>query len=353
MQVYITQTGSRYHARTDLPCLENARGHTVVDLGVAVDGGLRPCLVCDAPPMPDSSEGDRRWLRAIDEWHKSGMFESIWEEAFARRILARIDEVSVDDLEPQAYINSGSDAFKVDFLIASSHLVLEVDGFAKAGQSPTSVDLEKRNRRDAALQTLGYTVLHFTNAQVQEEPQACATAIRSAVAGSHKTPPPPTSAAPHTPVPVPAESRPATTIRAAGSPTPSSVSTAPRTSQRGLLIGLSVAGVVIAGVLALVVLSSASNSTGSDATAPTDSSGTSFDVAATQPSADKSWVLPLTDLDCPAGFDFKANDSGLVHPPDNEPFYSKTTPERCYATLSDAVGDGYKLPPQYEGEVAP
>ena len=38
--VYVTQTGTRYHARTDLTCMENARGFMAVDMDTA-DGGCR------------------------------------------------------------------------------------------------------------------------------------------------------------------------------------------------------------------------------------------------------------------------------------------------------------------------
>lgn len=352
MQVYITQTGGRYHARTDLTCMENARGFIAVDLGVAVDGGLRPCLVCDAPPLPDSTEGDRRWLRTIDEWHRAGVFESIWEEAFARRILARMDELSADEVEPQAYINSGSDAFKVDFRIPRSHLVLEVDGYAKAGQAPTSVDLERRNRRDAALQAMGYTILHFTNAQVQDEPQACTAAIRAAVVGSagisSKTPAAPLLRATTPPT--------AAAVSEATSPPPPPVESAaaadarPAKTATGRVIGLRVAVVALAGILAFAAVS-ALNNTSTDVPSPsTTVSGPAAVDSAPPPQDGPVWVLPATKYDCPPGFEFKANESGLVHPPDNEPYYGKTKPERCYETLTDAEADGYTLPPLYSGE---
>ena len=309
MQVYMTQTGTRYHARTDMPCMEKARGSTTVDLGVAVDGGLRPCLVCDAPPLPDSTEGDRRWLRTIDQWHTSGLFESIWEEAFARRILAKMSEVTADEVEPQAYINSGTDTFKVDFSIPRNNLVLEVDGFAKSGTTPTSVDVERRNRRDAALQAMGYTVLHFTNAQVQDEPKTCTAAIRQAITRSAST---------STTTPTPPAETTAVINDAFSSQAP-----APAKSKRILVVGISVAGVALAGLITFAITNTQ--------TAPL-------------------WVLPETKFDCPRGFDFKANDNDLVHPPDNKPFYARTTPERCYATLGAAEAEGYTLPPKYDGK---
>jgi very-short-patch-repair endonuclease len=57
---------------------------------------------------------------------------------------------------------------QVDFLITNARLVIEVDGYAKDRSPPTSSDMEKRNRREAVLMAHGYTVLHFTNAPVQQ-----------------------------------------------------------------------------------------------------------------------------------------------------------------------------------------
>lgn len=72
------------------------------------------------------------------------------------------------NVEPQAYITVGAESPQVDFLITNARLVIEVDGYAKDRSPPTSSDMEKRNRREAVLMAHGYTVLHFTNAQVQQ-----------------------------------------------------------------------------------------------------------------------------------------------------------------------------------------
>ena len=346
MQVYITQTGTRYHGRTDQSCLENARGTTAVDLGVAIDGGLRPCLVCDAPQLPNSTEGDRRWLRAVDDWHRSGAFESMWEEAFARRILSRLTEITADDVEPQAYINSGSEAFKVDFLIPSAQVVLEVDGFAKSTQPISPTDLERRNRRDATLQSLGYTVLHFTNAQVQEEPSACADTVRAAVKGARKT------QSPSTALNARAFGEPQRPAVTSAVPVTSVTSAVSGSSGMGLRLGFTIAAIaiVIFGVIIFVAMGSGGDSPSGASGAPDSTEAIQPEGGSMAPTATpERWVDPESQSACPTGYDFKANDNGLVHPPDNEPYYSKTTPERCYASLSDAQADGYELPEKYDG----
>jgi len=181
MEVFITHTGARYHSRTDLDCMSKAQSFKSVDLLTAADGGLRPCLACGSPELPGVTEGDTQWLRRINDWQRSGEFDSLWEQVFARRVLARIPTVSADDVEIQSYINSGTDSFKVDFFIPKAKLVLEIDGYAKEGSQPSPSDHEKRNRRDAALQASGLTVLHFTNAQVQQEPKNCQKIVSEAI----------------------------------------------------------------------------------------------------------------------------------------------------------------------------
>jgi very-short-patch-repair endonuclease len=179
--VFVTQTGGRYHARTDLECMSKAKSFLPVDLATAADGGLQPCIGCDAPTLPGVTEGDSQWLRRIDEWQRLGHFDSLWEQVFARRVLARTTGITVDDVEIQTYIKAGGDTYKVDFYIPKAKLVLEIDGYAKDDTPSTLTDNEKRNRRDAALQTHEMQVLHFTNSQVQHEPKNCQRQVTAAI----------------------------------------------------------------------------------------------------------------------------------------------------------------------------
>jgi hypothetical protein len=53
------------------------------------------------------------------------------------------------------------------------------------------------------------------------------------------------------------------------------------------------------------------------------------------------WLAPV-DGACPEGHPIKANDnSGIYHVPGGRD-YARTRPERCYASESDAVADGYR-----------
>jgi len=323
--VFVTQTGSRYHASTDMRCLENASGTLAVPLETAVAGGLRPCVTCDAPAVPESTEGDRQWLRAIDDWARAGVFESFWEQAFARRVLASTPGISSDDVEPQGYISVGTETYKVDFSVPKAGLVIEVDGYAKDGVPLTASDVERRNRRDAALQTRGLTVLHFSNAQVQQEPLACRAQIAAAVSAKVAIAPTPVAQ----PVPQTGDSDPSRGDKA-------SVST--RRSPIWLLIGLAAAAVV---VVAGVILAVNTGSSESPAVLPV--------VAAPLPSntesAPEGSVAPLAGGACPAGYTIKGNVSAagdrIAHSPGQQ-FYDRTDAEACFADLAAAEASGFR-----------
>ncbi len=222
--VFVTQTGRRYHARTDLECMEKARSFQPVDLATAADGGLQPCITCDAPTLPGVTEGDSQWLRRIDDWQRAGQFDSLWEQVFARRVLARTASITADDVEVQTYIKAGGDTYKVDFFIPKARLVLEVDGYTKDNTPPTPTDAEKRNRRDAALQSQDMQVLHFTNAQVQHEPTICRRQVSAALDSRVAAPP------------------------QAATPSPVAVENS-KSSRTPLYIGLALAALVVAGLL--------------------------------------------------------------------------------------------------------
>lgn len=328
--VYVTQTGQRYHARKDLSCLEKAHSIADIDLDTAVAGGLVPCLVCDAPAMPGVSEGDARWLRTIDDWAKAGAFESFWEQAFARRVLAQLPQVSSDDVETQAYVTVNGESYKVDFLVPSASLVLEIDGYAKGGAVPTPTDLERRNRRDSALQAAGYKVLHFTNAQVQQEPAACRSQVTATLNTASQAPPAATpNSAPPTPTELTPKAQPSEPItatastQAAGSPTL-------KKSRTGQWIALGITGIslVIVAIVAVIALNP-------------DRAG-SPEIISGPPS---EFAVPLANGECPDAYPLKGNinDSGekIVHQAGQQ-FYVKTDAEACFATLEDAESAGYR-----------
>ena len=339
-QVFVTQTGTRYHAATDAKCMENAQGHATVDLATAVAGGLLPCLTCGAPPLPDSSEGDHRWLRAIDDWQRAGLFESMYEQAFARRVLAKCSGLGPDSVEVQSYIPAGGESFKVDFFVPTSGLVLEVDGYSKDGFPPTPTDLEKRNRRDGALQSRGLKVLHFSNAQVQQEPNACLEQVRAALA----TPSSINSAA---------ESRtnlasPSVVAAPTVAQPAFQSSSATKFSRAGLWIAIGIVGLV---AIIGVVFAASKGSNDSTAGGSTSIEPVAVPAQEEVPAAAPATVvvpsagLPPENGTCPAQAPFKANENDegekIVHSPGQQ-FYSKVNPEQCYARLDDAIAAGFR-----------
>jgi very-short-patch-repair endonuclease len=318
MEVFVTQTGKRYHSRNDLSCLENAKGVASVNFDVAVAGGLMPCTQCDPPGVPGVSEGDARWLRAIDDWSKAEVFESFWEQAFARRVLARIPELSSDSVQPQANVRVGQETFKVDFLIPASKIVLEIDGYAKSDALPSPSDLERRNRRDASFQAAGYKILHFSNAQVQQEPMACgrqvtaALEMKLAAAGNQSSS---ESAAAHEDAP------------RAIAPSAENEASAAKIKPVLLLVAVG-AGVLAVGAVAFGLAETSSDSPPMTA------------VVSQESMVDVAFVGPDTKGDCPPSHPFKGNensDSGelIVHAP-GQFFYERTNAEKCFASLADA-----------------
>jgi very-short-patch-repair endonuclease len=303
--VFITQTGRKYHARTDLECLAKAQGFFSVDLATASDGGLRPCIGCDAPGLPGVTEGDSQWLRRIDEWSESRKFDSLWEQVFSVRVLAKTPNITVDDVEIQSYVNAGENTYKVDFLISKARLVIEVDGFQKNNAPPSPTDQEQRNRRDAALMAAGYRVLHFTNVQVQSEPNICCQTVSDVLdSGVAATPqevaPQPVAATPQEVAPQPV------------------VLKDSKSSRIWLYVGLALAVLIVS--LFLIVNQVDSGKT------------------------DDTAVLP-TNGDCPNSYPFKGNVKSdgelIVHAPGQQ-FYERTKAEMCFQSIEAAASDGYR-----------
>lgn len=314
--VFVTRTGSKYHARADLECLENARDPHLVDLETAADGGLRPCIVCGAPELPDRSESDIRWLRTVDDWQKRGVFESMWEQAFARRVLAQIPDLDCDHVEPQAYVNASGATYKVDFLLPQRNIVIEIDGYAKDGSPPSQVDLERRNRRDSALHTAGFTVVHFSNAQVQSEPSACVEQIAGLLSEVHRRQEAPTGddresgSASSTEQPSHAESR------------PRSPST-----RWGIWAGIGALVVIllVALIAAFVPRSSGTNAQSSDGSGSQEC----------QP------INGECPNNCPIKGNINDDDEIIFHIPGQQ-FYERVTAERCFATTEAAKSGGFR-----------
>ena len=320
--VFITQTGRKYHARTDLECLAKAQGFASVDLATASDGGLRPCIACDAPGLPGVTEGDSQWLRRIDEWSESRKFDSFYEQAFSVRVLAKTPNITVDDVEIQSYVNAGENTYKVDFLISKARLVIEVDGFQKNNAPPSPTDQEQRNRRDAALMAAGYRVLHFTNVQVQSEPNICCQTVSDVLdSGVAATP---QEVVPQEVVPQPVAATPQEVAPQPVAATPQEVVPQPvvlkdsKSSRIWLYVGMALAVLIVS--LFLIVNQVDSGKT------------------------DDTAVLP-TNGECPNSYPFKGNVKSdgerIVHAPGQQ-FYEKTKAEMCFQSIEAAVSDGYR-----------
>lgn len=330
MKVYITESGRRYHSKADQECLEKASGTQIVDLEYAVALGLTPCQTCGAPIPPGTSEGDLRWLRHIEDWAKSGRFETRQEQAFASQVLAKVQDLNPDDVQPQMIIKVREQPERVDFYVAKASLVLEVDGFAKDGAPPSAVDLERRNARDAALQSAGYVVLHFSNAEVQQEPTACISRVSRAL--DMKTSKTSGNA-----------SEQDSSFHRASARAPKS-----KGPSRSTVLIVVASGVIGVGALLAAILLSTNRSESTPTTVYAPPSPLESQI----PDEPRStWVTPLDKQNCPPDFPFKGNinDKGekILHSPTGQ-YYESTHPERCYVSPESAEADGYR-PPLREG----
>jgi very-short-patch-repair endonuclease len=348
VNVFITATGSKYHLRDDLECTEKAHGLSSVDLDVAGDMGLRACITCEAPAAGEMSEGDGRWLRTIDDWQQKSLLETRWESAFARRVLARIPELSSDDVQPQAYISADGKQTKVDFLIEKCQLVIEVDGFSKDGEALSQTDVERRNRRDSALTSSGFMVIHFSNTQVSLEAQDCARQIQNAIGKTSSIPP----------VAFDIDEK-QTGFGAVSQPHGNRV--APSLI---IVVALVVFGAVIAGVTYFVVgrgtsqvaeqaqtiaPAVSSSEFPGESSNTTDASSEAVDVGSSGISAEAvSWVEPISKSECPANNLIKGLIKGGPNPDGNDfihvpggKFYETTSFTRCYSSAELAFKDGF------------
>jgi very-short-patch-repair endonuclease len=230
------------------------------------------------------------------------MFDTFWEQAFARRVLARARDLTPDGIEPQARVSVPGDIYKVDFYASGSDLVIEIDGYAKSGSPVTAAELERRNRRDAALQSRGLRVLHFSNAQVQSEPNACLLLVEEATAKVGRSPLAPQKT---------------TTPQATARDT---ASREPR-RRRHVVPALVVVAAVAVGTLWFLGHRS-------------DGASAAFTAG----------VVPTGSV-CPPGYPIKGNvsDQGqrIAHSPGQQ-FYDTTNPERCYANLAEAATDRFR-----------
>jgi len=252
----------------------------------------------------------------VDDWQKQGVFESMWEQAFARRVLAQIPHLDCDHVEPQAYVNAKGATYKVDFLLPQRKIVIEIDGYAKDGSPLSQVDLERRNRRDSALHTAGFTVVHFSNAQVQSEPTACVEQVAGLLLEVQRRQEAPTiddretGSESDTKVLSKAESRP----------------TSGR-SRWGIWAGIGalLALLFVALTIAYLPRGDGTSAQSSDGIGPQEGQ-------------------PING-ECPADFPVKGNindeDEKIFHVPGQQ-FYDRVRAERCFATPDAAKSEGFR-----------
>lgn len=65
-------------------------------------------------------------------------------------------------------------------------------------------------------------------------------------------------------------------------------------------------------------------------------------ITSTGGQASQGWVAPVSTYTCPSRAPIKGNEPSMIfHPPDS-PWYSRTTPEKCFATATAARSAGFR-----------
>jgi very-short-patch-repair endonuclease len=137
------------------------------------------------------------WDQASDTYtslearQRGPFFESpvelaFWLAWFTARSIWRSDLSDNDAFvaRPQYQTESRGRRYRLDFAFVGDNVkvAVEIDGHEFHERTPEQV--ERRNERDADLQSEGWTVVHFSGRQVLRNPEACTERVHGAICGS-------------------------------------------------------------------------------------------------------------------------------------------------------------------------
>jgi very-short-patch-repair endonuclease len=110
---------------------------------------------------------------------------AFWLAWFTARYIWRTESDAEAFLaRPQHEVEARGNHYRLDFAFIGDgvKVAVELDGHEFHERTPEQV--EKRNGRDADLQSLGWTVIHFSGRQVLRNPEACAERVHGAICDS-------------------------------------------------------------------------------------------------------------------------------------------------------------------------
>lgn len=179
--VYVTRTGSKYHAAYDCPGLTDAeakQGRPIERWMVALRGlSQEPCLVC----WPLTGAWDA-WAQLAHEVERTG--DSPYEAYFVTQVLRHVRGLRPSDVLTQQQAEGfHGKRYRLDFVLQTAggqRVAVEIDGKDKA-PSKTSVEDEQRKveARRADLRAAGWRVLNLSNNRVVNHSAECVTEVEA------------------------------------------------------------------------------------------------------------------------------------------------------------------------------
>lgn len=166
--VFITRTGTKYHATSSCPSFDDAErehGHDIRRWEVAL-GGLTqtPCQRCWH--LEPSWGGWEQLAHRIERDPDSGLAEA----AFVRHVLAQLPGLRPADVVPQYETRVRGRNYRIDFVIdrpGSERIAVEIDGYDKAPGTASPQDVRRQvDQRRAELREAGWRVINLSNQQV-------------------------------------------------------------------------------------------------------------------------------------------------------------------------------------------
>ncbi|AKL74012.1 Protein of unknown function (DUF559) [Actinobacteria bacterium IMCC26256] len=303
---------------------------------------------------------------------------------FVEKVLRKVIGLSPESVTHQvAFKDVQGGNRRIDFVIADAtmarQIAIEVDGLNKTGEPTTHRDNDNRNSRQNALTAAGYTLVRYTNNQVNNKANDLIAEIENAIAkeraellrlerlSSDTAHGVASKVAVDTAVvhaatrvagaeaarvgeavateatkryleekghlATPAASRPATV--------------APKSSSNGGVIAAVIAVAVV--VILIIAISSGGGGGGSSGggggsnnndSQPNSSEVTDPPISST-PSINPDGVAPASYQSCPSDYPLKGNQTGIYHSPGQQ-YYDQTSPQQCFATPEDAERAGYR-----------
>lgn len=139
------------------------------------------------------SEGGRKLMNMSPEEFirlNQAKFDSKFEEAFVRTVLARVAAIDLSKVLCQTAFDCDGRMRRCDFtFVGDIRIAFEVDGYNKTGRGGmTRAEFNDWLLREGCLKEQGWTLLRFANWQVMNKPERCARNIELVIQNERAKP---------------------------------------------------------------------------------------------------------------------------------------------------------------------